>query len=202
MEWSSGALNHRRVISRRLARHPTPLTNPSSRLLITVRSGGVLVVGGVVSEAAVEEADEAVGEGSKGVLVGVAVLAALVVEGAGAGAGCDGAEGPSLAGRPVSGVGRSGLERLDDHRFDHVVTDGPAAPGRRASTSPSRCRQRSGAATSTSSPGCSPTGPRSQRGYRSHRRTPTRSGNATPTPATTNAVAPSAAGSPVHHQRG
>jgi hypothetical protein len=37
-----------------------------------------------VAEAAVEDADEAVGEGPEGAVVGVAVGSALVVEGAGA----------------------------------------------------------------------------------------------------------------------
>jgi len=54
-------------------------------LLLAVTPGGVLVVEGAGFEAAVEDADEAVGKSSQGVVVGVAVSALLVVEGAGAG---------------------------------------------------------------------------------------------------------------------
>ena len=43
-----------------------------------------------------EEADEAVAEGSQGLVVGVAGGAAVVVERAGAGAGAEGGEGPQV----------------------------------------------------------------------------------------------------------
>ena len=45
----------------------------------------VLVVEGVVAEAAVEDADEPVGEGAEGLVVGGAAGAVAVVVGAGAG---------------------------------------------------------------------------------------------------------------------
>ncbi len=54
-----------------------------------------------------EDADEAVGQRSYGPVVGVAGGSSGVVEGAGAGAGCDGGEGPQVAGvgeSPVAGV--------------------------------------------------------------------------------------------------
>jgi len=72
----------------------------------------VFVVEAVLAEAAVEDSDEAVGEGSEGTVVGVAGGFALVVEGAGAGAGGEGGEGPQVAGvcePPVAG--RSGPTR-------------------------------------------------------------------------------------------
>jgi hypothetical protein len=53
--------------------------------LLAVAPGGVLVVGSAGFEAAVEDADEPVGEASQGVVVAVAFSALLVVEGAGAG---------------------------------------------------------------------------------------------------------------------
>jgi hypothetical protein len=59
---------------------------------------GVFVVGGAVTEAAVEDADETIGEGSQGAVVGVAVGSSLVIEGPGAGAGADGCECPCVAG--------------------------------------------------------------------------------------------------------
>jgi hypothetical protein len=54
-------------------------------LLLAVAPGGVFVVEGAGFEAAVEDADEAVGESSQGVVVAVSAGALLVVEGAGAG---------------------------------------------------------------------------------------------------------------------
>ena len=50
------------------------------RVGCAVGPGGVFVVEGAVAEAAVEDADEAVGEGSEGLVVGVAGGSALVVE--------------------------------------------------------------------------------------------------------------------------
>ncbi len=58
----------------------------------------VFVVGGVVFEAAVEDADEAVAEGSQGAVVGVAAGAPLVVVVPGAGAGGERCEGSQVAG--------------------------------------------------------------------------------------------------------
>jgi hypothetical protein len=55
----------------------------SSGLLVAVASGGVLVGEGAGFAAAVEDADEAVGESSQGVVVPVSASALLVVEGAG-----------------------------------------------------------------------------------------------------------------------
>ncbi len=46
---------------------------------LAVCPGGVLVVGGAVGQAAVEDADEAVGEGAEGLVVEVAVGSVLVV---------------------------------------------------------------------------------------------------------------------------
>ena len=63
----------------------------SSGLLVggglSVCPGGVFVVGGVVGEAAVEDADEAVAEGAERLVVEVAFGSALVVEGPAACAG-------------------------------------------------------------------------------------------------------------------
>ena len=49
-------------------------------MLLSVCPGGVFVVEGAVSQAAVEDADEAVGERSYSAVVGVAVGSMLVVE--------------------------------------------------------------------------------------------------------------------------
>ena len=57
----------------------------SSGLLLPVAPGGVFVVEGAGFEAAVEDAGEAAGEASQGVVVAVAAGVLLVVEGAGAG---------------------------------------------------------------------------------------------------------------------
>ena len=57
----------------------------SSSLLLAVAPGGVFVVAGAGFEAAVEDADEAVGSAPQGVVVAVGLGALLVVEGAGAG---------------------------------------------------------------------------------------------------------------------
>jgi hypothetical protein len=54
-------------------------------LLLAVAPGGVFVVAGAGFEAAVEDADEAVGSAPQGVVVAVGLGALLVVEGAGAG---------------------------------------------------------------------------------------------------------------------
>src|SRR5260370_1466775 len=70
--------------------------------------GGCLVVGGAGLEAAVEDADEAVGELAEGGVVLGAAVAFGVVEGAGAGRGGQGAQGlghqrvgePLVAGEP------------------------------------------------------------------------------------------------------
>lgn len=97
----------------------------SSGLFLAVRPGGVSVVEGVVSEAAVEEADEALGEGAEGSLVGVSVLASLVVEGAGFWAGGDGGEGPLLA-----GVGETVVPGVAGE--DDVAAAGGFGNGRRA----------------------------------------------------------------------
>jgi hypothetical protein len=66
----------------------------------------VFVVEGVVSEAAVQDADEPVGEGSEGLVVVVASTA-VGVEVAGSGAGGEGGEGPEVerVGEPaIAGV--------------------------------------------------------------------------------------------------
>ena len=55
--------------------------------LAAVCPGGVFVVGGVVSEAAVEDADETVAERAEGLVVVVAGGSVLVVVGPAAGAG-------------------------------------------------------------------------------------------------------------------
>ena len=60
--------------------------------------GGVFVVEGCVAQAAVQDADEAVGQGAQGLVVGVAGGAVLVIERSGAGAGGQGAEGPLVDG--------------------------------------------------------------------------------------------------------
>jgi hypothetical protein len=70
----------------------------SSSDVESVSPGGVFVVGRVVSEAAVEDADEAVREGSQGPVVGVAGGASLVVERPSTGAGRQGGERPEVAG--------------------------------------------------------------------------------------------------------
>ena len=61
---------------------------------LAVAPGGVFVVSGVVFQAAVQDADPPVAEGSQGLVVGVAGGSACVVVVAGAGAGLEGAEGP------------------------------------------------------------------------------------------------------------
>jgi len=69
--------------------------------------GNVLVVLGVVAEAAVEDADEAVAEGAEGLVVQVAGVAVVVVEVAGAGTGRQRAERPLVDGvveAPVADV--------------------------------------------------------------------------------------------------
>src|SRR6476619_1029013 len=65
---------------------------------LAVCPGDVFVVGGVVAEAAVEDPYESVAQCTQGLVVGVAGLAMLVVEGAGAEAGGEGAEGPLVDG--------------------------------------------------------------------------------------------------------
>lgn len=62
-----------------------PGVGVSSGLELPVAPGGVLVVEGAGFEAAVEDADEPVGDSPQGVIVSVAAGALLVVEGAGAG---------------------------------------------------------------------------------------------------------------------
>jgi hypothetical protein len=67
----------------------------------------VFVVVGVVVEAAVEDADEAVAECSEGLVVAGAGSASLVVVGPSCGASGEGAEGPLVDGvveAPVAGV--------------------------------------------------------------------------------------------------
>jgi hypothetical protein len=74
-------------------------------VLGSVGPGGVLVVDGAVSETAVEDADEAVPERSEGLMVGETLVALVVVEGAGTGAGAQRAERPLVDGireAPVS----------------------------------------------------------------------------------------------------
>jgi hypothetical protein len=63
-----------------------------------VSPGRLLVVEDAVTEAAMQEADEAVGEGAQGAVVCVAGLPSAVVEGSGAGARGEGGEGPQVAG--------------------------------------------------------------------------------------------------------
>ena len=62
-----------------------PRSRESSGLAAAVAPGAVFVVGGVGFEAAVEDADEAVAEGSEGLVVPVAFGAVLGVKGAGPG---------------------------------------------------------------------------------------------------------------------
>ena len=57
----------------------------SKFVLWTVSPSNDFVIGDMVGEAAVQDADEAVAEGPQGLVVGVAGGAALVVAGAGAG---------------------------------------------------------------------------------------------------------------------
>jgi len=64
----------------------------------------VFVVGAVVAEAAVEESDESVAEGSEGAVVGVAGGSSLVVVVARAWAGGEGGERPLVAGVGESAV--------------------------------------------------------------------------------------------------
>jgi hypothetical protein len=59
---------------------------------------GVFVVGRVVAQAAVQDADETVAQGAQGLMMGVASGAVLVIERAGAGAGQQGSEGPLVDG--------------------------------------------------------------------------------------------------------
>ena len=69
--------------------------------------GGVFVVEGVVSKASVEDSDEAVAEGSEGLVVEIAFGPVLVVEHSAAGTGGEGAEGPLVDGvvqAPVADV--------------------------------------------------------------------------------------------------
>ena len=78
---------------------------------MAVCPGGVFVVFGLVFEAAVEDADEAVGEGTEGLVVSGAACSLLVVEHSGSGAGGDRGE------RPFDrGVGESVV--FDPSRFD------------------------------------------------------------------------------------
>ena len=58
----------------------------------------MFVVDGAVFEAAVQDADEAVGEGSQGLVVGVTGGSVAVVEGAGAWTGGEGGERLQVAG--------------------------------------------------------------------------------------------------------
>ena len=84
---------------------------------LAVGPGGVLVVVGAVFEAAVEDADEAVAEGSEGLMVEVAFLASLVVEASTSFALADRAEGPlvdSVSETPVADV--SGVDGPSDAR--------------------------------------------------------------------------------------
>lgn len=52
---------------------------------LVVGPGDRLVVGGVVPEAAVEDADESVGQGTEGLVVGGAAGSVVVIERSGAG---------------------------------------------------------------------------------------------------------------------
>lgn len=67
-------------------------------LVLAVGPGGVFVVEGPGSEAAVQDADETVAEGSEGLVVGVAEGASVVVERSGAGAVGERAERPLVDG--------------------------------------------------------------------------------------------------------
>ena len=69
----------------RCSRSDIPWFGVSSRRGVEFRPGGVLVVEGSVLEAAVEDADEPVGQLSEGGVVGDAAGADAVVVGAGAG---------------------------------------------------------------------------------------------------------------------
>src|ERR1700753_1157766 len=89
-------------------RSGSPLDIPglsvSSGLLAAVSPGGVLSVEGAGFEAAVEDADEAVGQLAQGGVVALAAGAELVVVGAGSG-GC----GQGAEGLLVQGVGEAGV---------------------------------------------------------------------------------------------
>jgi hypothetical protein len=74
------------------------------RKVLPVGPGGFLVVEGAGLQASVQDADEAVGEPSQGVVVLDAAGAEAVVEGAGAGRGVQGREG-------------LGVERVDETTF-------------------------------------------------------------------------------------
>ena len=67
--------------------------------------GGGFVVGGAVGEASVEDADEAVGQGSQGLVVGSAGCPVPVVIGPRPGRGGQGGEGRPL----IDGVGQAAV---------------------------------------------------------------------------------------------
>jgi hypothetical protein len=84
---------------------------------VPVCPGGCLVVGGAGLEAAVKDADEAVGEAAEGVVVLVSAGALLVVEGACAEGDAQGGEGLGVEGVDEAGV------------VDEPGGDEPAFPG-------------------------------------------------------------------------
>src|SRR3954451_1211804 len=69
----------------------------SSGNIVSVGPGGLFVVEGAVTEAAVEDADEAVGQGSQRGVMRCAARALMVIEGPCAGAGVDSGVGPGVA---------------------------------------------------------------------------------------------------------
>ena len=73
-------------------------------MLLAVCPGGVFVVEGAVSEAAVEDADEPVAQSVQCAVMCVAVGSVVVVERSGAGAGGERSEGPQVAGIGESAV--------------------------------------------------------------------------------------------------
>jgi hypothetical protein len=88
-------------------RRPRPFIASSGLGDLAVCPGGVFAVGGVVAEAAVQDADESVSQGAEGLVVQVAGGAVLVVEGACSGTCGERAEGPAVDGvveAPVADV--------------------------------------------------------------------------------------------------
>ena len=87
---------------------------------LAVRPGGVLAVGVVVAEAAVQDADESVAQCTQGLVVQVAGGAVVVVEGACSRTGGERAEGPVVEGvveAPVADVaGQYGAFLARGHR--------------------------------------------------------------------------------------
>src|SRR6201996_1274169 len=86
IRWATGGLDIPRVV----------VSSGGVEAGVAVGPGGVLVVGGVVGQAAVHDADQAVAESAERLVVGVPGGSMLVVVGAGAGAGGQGGKGPQV----------------------------------------------------------------------------------------------------------